>query len=126
MEGIGVLVLIILVIIAIGLALCFLFWGFIGALAQFVWASEMGFIGIVLFFCCLDFHVSNYGNLGSYMGLLFTLYRALIYEEPRSDLEDYIADIQEYFRCLNAERQRAFQEAQEVSRDYGRLVEILE
>ena len=55
MEGIGVLVLIILVIIAIGLALCFLFWGFIGALAQFVWASEMGFIGIVLFFAAWIF-----------------------------------------------------------------------
>ena len=44
----------------------------------------------------------------------------------RSDFEGYIADIQEYFRCLDAERQRAFDEAQEVSRDYGRLVEILE
>ena len=44
----------------------------------------------------------------------------------RSDFEGYIADIQEYFRCLDAERQRAFHEAQEVSRDYGRLVEILE
>nr|WP_306043814.1 hypothetical protein [Mameliella sp. MMSF_3455] len=44
----------------------------------------------------------------------------------RADFEAYIADIQEYFRCLDAERQRAFLEAQEVSRDYGRLVEILE
>ena len=44
----------------------------------------------------------------------------------RADFEGYIADIQEYFRCLDAERQRAFLEAQEVSRDYGRLVEILE
>ena len=44
----------------------------------------------------------------------------------RSDFEGYIADIQEYFRCLDTERQRAFLEAQEVSRDYGRLVEILE
>ena len=43
----------------------------------------------------------------------------------RADFEGYIADIQEYFRCLDAERQRAFLEAQEVSRDYGRLVEIL-
>lgn len=44
----------------------------------------------------------------------------------RSDFDGYIADIQDYFRCLDAERQRAFLEAQEVSRDYGRLVEILE
>lgn len=44
----------------------------------------------------------------------------------RADFEGYIADIQDYFRCLDAERQRAFLEAQEVSRDYGRLVEILE
>ncbi|MDK3075550.1 hypothetical protein QO034_20975 [Sedimentitalea sp. JM2-8] len=43
----------------------------------------------------------------------------------RSDFEGYIANIQEYFRCLDAERQRAFHEAQEVSRDYGRLVELL-
>jgi hypothetical protein len=44
----------------------------------------------------------------------------------RSDFESYIADIQEYFRCLDAERQRAFQEAREVSEDYGRLVELLD
>lgn len=44
----------------------------------------------------------------------------------RADFEGYIADIQEYFRCIDAERQRAFLEAQEVSRDYGRLVDILE
>ena len=44
----------------------------------------------------------------------------------RSDFEGYIADIQEYFRCLDAERQRAFQEAREVSEDYGKLVELLE
>ena len=44
----------------------------------------------------------------------------------RADFEGYIAEVQEYFRCLDAERQRAFLEAQEVSRDYGRLVEILE
>ena len=43
----------------------------------------------------------------------------------RSDFESYIADIQEYFRCLDTERQRAFQEAREVSEDYGRLVEPL-
>lgn len=44
----------------------------------------------------------------------------------RTDFEGYIAEIQEYFRCLDAERQRAFHEAREVSKDYGRLVELLE
>ncbi|WP_323764096.1 hypothetical protein [Marinovum sp.] len=44
----------------------------------------------------------------------------------RADFEAYIANIQQYFQCLETERQRAFLEAQEVSRDYGRLVEILE
>jgi hypothetical protein len=44
----------------------------------------------------------------------------------RSDFEGYIAYIQENFRCLDAERQRAFHETKKVSRDYGRLVEILE
>lgn len=44
----------------------------------------------------------------------------------RADFEAYIADIQEYFRCLDAERHRAFFEAQEVSRDYERMVDILE
>ena len=44
----------------------------------------------------------------------------------RSDFEGYIADIQDYFRCLDAERARAFQEAREVSEDYGRLVELLD
>ena len=44
----------------------------------------------------------------------------------RADSESYIADIQEYFRCLDAERARALQEAREVSEDYGRLVELLD
>ena len=44
----------------------------------------------------------------------------------RADFEGYIADIQDYFRCLDAERARAFQEAREVSEDYGRLVELLD
>ncbi|KEP68584.1 hypothetical protein DL1_09635 [Thioclava dalianensis] len=44
----------------------------------------------------------------------------------RADFESYIADIQEYFRCLDAERARALQEAREVSEDYGRLVELLD
>ena len=69
MEAIGALVLIILVIIAIGLALGVLWCGAVGAMHQFAWASEMGFVGVVIFFCSLDLHVSNYGNLGRYMGL---------------------------------------------------------
>ena len=44
----------------------------------------------------------------------------------RSDFEDYIAAIQEHFRCLDAERARAFTEAQEVSQDYGRFVAMIE
>lgn len=40
----------------------------------------------------------------------------------RADFEGYIAAIQDYFRCLDAERARAFTEAQEVSQDYGRFV----
>lgn len=44
----------------------------------------------------------------------------------RADFKGYIADIQDFFRCLDTERQRAFTEAQEVSQDYGRLIEILE
>ena len=39
----------------------------------------------------------------------------------RSDFENYISAVQNYFRCLDAERARAFTEAQEVSQDYGRF-----
>jgi hypothetical protein len=44
----------------------------------------------------------------------------------RGDFETYIADVQDYFRCLDEERERAFLEAQEVSEDYGRFVEAVE
>lgn len=40
----------------------------------------------------------------------------------RQDFEFYIQDIQAYFRCLDEERARAFEEAQEVSQDYGRFI----
>ena len=43
----------------------------------------------------------------------------------RQDFEAYIADIQDYFRCLEQERERAFEEAREVSQDYGRCLELL-
>ena len=59
MEVIGVLIVIILVIIlviiAIGLALAVLLCGFLGASAQFLWASQMGFIGVVVFFAAWIF-----------------------------------------------------------------------
>lgn len=42
----------------------------------------------------------------------------------RQDFEFYIRDIQAYFRCLDEERERAFKEAQEVSQDYGRFLQI--
>lgn len=40
------------------------------------------------------------------------------------DFETYIADIQSYFRCLEEERTRAFEEAREVSEEYGRFLQI--
>jgi len=44
----------------------------------------------------------------------------------RGDFEAYIADVQDYFRCLDEERARAFIEAREVSEEYGRFIEALE
>ena len=44
----------------------------------------------------------------------------------RGDFEAYIADVQDYFRCLDEERARAFVEAKEVSEDYGRFVDVLD
>lgn len=44
----------------------------------------------------------------------------------RKDFEGYIADVQDYFRCLDEERARAFVEAREVSEEYGRFVDALE
>lgn len=44
----------------------------------------------------------------------------------RGDFEAYIADVQDYFRCLDDERARAFIEAREVSEEYGRFVDALE
>lgn len=40
----------------------------------------------------------------------------------RADFEVYVTDVQDYFRCLDAERARAFTEAREVSEDYGRFL----
>ena len=44
----------------------------------------------------------------------------------RNDFEIYIQDIQSYFRCLDDERARAFQEAREVSEEYGRFLGTLD
>ena len=41
----------------------------------------------------------------------------------QQDFETYLKDIQHYFRCLDAERTRAFAEAQEVSQEYGRFLD---
>ena len=43
----------------------------------------------------------------------------------RRDFEVYTADSQGYFRCLEQERARAFEEAREVSKDYGRFLELV-
>ena len=42
------------------------------------------------------------------------------------DFETYIADAQDYFRCIDEERAQAFLEAREVSEEYGRFIEAVE
>lgn len=44
----------------------------------------------------------------------------------RRDFELYIRDIQSYFRCLEVERARSFEEAREVSDEYGRFLKLVE
>lgn len=41
----------------------------------------------------------------------------------RQDFEVYIEDVQVYFRCLDTERARAFEEARQVSQDYERFLQ---
>ena len=43
----------------------------------------------------------------------------------QGDFETYIQDIQSYFRCLDSERARAFEEAREVSEEYGRFLQLV-
>lgn len=43
----------------------------------------------------------------------------------RRDFELYIEDIQNYFRCLETERARAFEEARDVSQEYGAFLAIV-
>nr|WP_066818265.1 hypothetical protein [Frigidibacter mobilis] len=50
------------------------------------------------------------------------LYTELI----RHDFETYITTVQDYFRCLDEERARAFAEAHEVSADYERFISAVE
>ena len=44
----------------------------------------------------------------------------------RGDFEAYIADVQDYFRCLDDERARTFMEAREVSDDYATFLNAVE
>ena len=44
----------------------------------------------------------------------------------RRDFEDYISDVQDYFRCMEGERSRAFTEAQEVSQEYGQFIQLIQ
>lgn len=41
----------------------------------------------------------------------------------KQSFEDYIADVQDYFRCLDAERARAFEEARMVGDQYRQFLE---
>lgn len=43
----------------------------------------------------------------------------------REDFETYIADVQDYFRCVDEQRARTFVEAREVSEEYGRFLNAL-
>ncbi len=41
----------------------------------------------------------------------------------KKDFEDYIADVQDYFRCLDTARARAYEEAREVSEQYWQFLQ---
>jgi hypothetical protein len=43
----------------------------------------------------------------------------------RRDFELYIGEIEAYFRCLDEERARAFDEAHEVSEDYAQFLKMV-
>ena len=55
MEAIGIILLIGGAIIALIVAFAVLMYGVKGAILQFVWASEYGFIGVVVFFAAWVF-----------------------------------------------------------------------
>lgn len=44
----------------------------------------------------------------------------------KQDFEFYIQDIQAYIRCVDEERARAFEEARQVSQEYGRFLQATE
>lgn len=44
----------------------------------------------------------------------------------RQDFETYIADFEDYLRCLDTERARVFAEGQAVSQDYGQFQRLTE
>jgi len=44
----------------------------------------------------------------------------------RQDFQTYFDEIEDYFRCMDEERGRAFTEAREVSQDYGRFIQAME
>ncbi len=41
----------------------------------------------------------------------------------KQDFEDYFKAASAYFRCLEAERERVFAEAQQATQDYSKLLE---
>lgn len=43
----------------------------------------------------------------------------------KADFENYLDEVQQHFRCLDSERARAFAEAQEVSKEYGKFIETV-
>ena len=43
----------------------------------------------------------------------------------RQDFQTYLSDIEGHLRCLDGKRTRAFAEAQEITEEYGRFVEIV-
>jgi len=44
----------------------------------------------------------------------------------REDFEDYIRNIQDYFRCLELERERAFREATRITDEYEAFLRRVE
>ena len=43
----------------------------------------------------------------------------------REEFEQYLIDVTAYFQCIDAERDRAWREADEVTAQYGALLEAL-
>ena len=55
MEAIGIILLIVGAVFALVLAVVVLIYGVKGAMLQFIWASEFGFVGVVVFFAAWVF-----------------------------------------------------------------------